>query len=172
MEGYRIIEPFRFDRTVLQKENITTNEVISDLVYQAAVRYQWKTLSGNAEKYTITGFDKAEFSPEPLSLIWSQSYMRPNEPMGLDVFMMHFYVDHEKKTWDIVAYVFPQPEVNAEGHEYFERSNFKIRMKDSRVIFEKTEIFADLADIHDHDHYELSAQVIYDIDTRTLYYPE
>lgn len=172
MEGYRIIEPFDFDRSVLREADVTTNKVLRNIVFQAAVRHQWKTLSGTAENYTIIGFDTKEFSPEHLSLIWTQSYMRSGEVMGLDVFMMHFYVDHEKKTWDIVAYVFPQPEVQSEGHEYFEHGNFRVFQEGSRIIFEKSETYADCADIHDHDHYELSAQAIYDIDTRTLYYPE
>lgn len=171
MEGYRIIEPFDFDRSVLYKPNPDINRMLSDIVYQAAVRYQWKTLSGTADKYTIRGFDKKTFFPEPLSLIWTQSHMRPNEVMGLDVFMMHFYVNHDD-TWNIIAYVFPQPEVKSEGHEYFEHSNFHIFQEGSRIIFEKTHTYADCADIHDHDHYELSTQVIYDINTRTLYYPE
>ncbi len=172
MEGYRIIEPFDFDPSVLLNENSTTNIILRDIVYQAAVRYQWKTLSGTADKYTIRGFDKTEFCPEPATLIWTQSYMRPNEVMGLDVFMMHMYVNHEKKTWGVVAYVFPQPEVNSEGHKYFEYSNFNIFQEGSRIIFEKTNTYADCADIHDHDHYKLSTQVIYDINTRTLSYPE
>ncbi len=172
LEGYRIIEPFDFDRSVLYEADITTNKVLMNIVYQAATRFQWQTLSGTANKFTITGFDKKEFSLDPLSLIWTQSYKRPNEVMGLDVFMMHFYVDHENKTWDVVAYVFPQPKVKSEGHEYFEHSNFHIFKEGSRIVFKQSETYADCADIHDHDHYELSTQVIYDIDTRTLYYPE
>lgn len=172
MEGYRIVEPFDFDRSVLYEPDVGTNKVLRNIVYQAAVRFQWKTLNGTADQYTITGFDKKEFTPEPLSLIWTQSYMRPNEVMGLDVFMLHFYVDHEKKTWNVVAYVFPQPKVKSEGHEYYEHGNFRIFQEESRVVFEKIETYADCADIHDHDHYELSAKAIYDINTRTLYYPE
>lgn len=171
LEGYRIIEPFDFDRAVLHEPDIRTSKVVRNILYQAAVRFQWQTLSGTADSYTITGFDKKEFSPDPLSLIWTQSYMQPNT-RELDVLMLHFYVDHEKKTWNVVAYVFPQPKVNSEGHAYYEHSNFCIFQKDSCIVFEQVETYADHADIHDHDHYELSAQAIYDISTRTLYYPE
>lgn len=169
MEGYQELKPFDVDIAAL-KEYKTVGQIVKGVIFQVATALQWSGLSGTAENYTITVEREKYMELDGKGYVYTACFKGKDDFSCNTVLLIHFDTTDKLNSAVLTVFVFPWPSIDHDG--YYEHGGERCFREGAFVIYERHETYAWEADIHDHDHYELTAQVKYDTTTHKLYAPQ
>lgn len=170
MENYKIIEPYAYDTSML-RDCTNFNQMLKKIIFLVGTQRHWEGLEGTEEKYSIRAWDQNEFPLGEAGVLYTALFAK-DAVLNREHLLVHAEIIHERKAIAVHVFVFPEVDVADCGDGYYEHGVTSCFPEDGYLVFQRENTYADIADIHDHDHYTVIAQAKYDIKNTTLYYPE